>query len=66
MNKPLSKKQVAEKMGISSSTLQKLLNFTWYDELEKCGYNRNLKLLSPRMLQIIYNNWGFEPENDKK
>jgi hypothetical protein len=64
MKKPLTKKQLVEKMGISASTLQKLLNVDWYDEIVECGYKKNLKILSPRILKKIFDIWVFEYEND--
>jgi len=56
--KTLSKKELASKMGVSPSTLQKLLNIDYFDELVICGYHKNLKILSPRMIEVLKNNWG--------
>ncbi len=64
--KTLTKKQLAKIMGISASTLQNLLNNTWFEELVDIGYNKNLKILSPKMLQIIFENWGIEFETSEK
>lgn len=61
--KAKTKKQLALELEISMSKLQRLLNYVWYDELLAIGYSRTLKLLSPKMLKVIYENWGFEYEN---
>ena len=60
MTSTSTKTELARMMEVSASKLRKLLNEDWYDELEKVGYNRNLKILSPKMLEIINENWGLE------
>lgn len=58
MMSSITKKILAQKMDVSISKLQKLLNHDWYEELVRVGYQRRLKILSPRMLEVVINNWG--------
>lgn len=60
MKKPLSKSQLAEKIGVSSTTLQRLLNDLWYEELKETGYQKNQRLLTIKQIELIkdlYGNW---------
>lgn len=56
----ITKKQLADILSVSASTLQRLLNQTLFYELKAVGYRKNTKILTPRMLKIINDYWGFE------
>ncbi len=60
MKTSITKKELADILSISASTLQRLLNQTLYYELNAVGYRKNTKILTPRMLKIINDYWGFE------
>jgi hypothetical protein len=52
-SKFMSKKEIARMLGICPRTLQNYLNRRYFAELEQLGYERNLKLLSPRILNFL-------------
>ena len=58
--KSLTKSELARLMNISAGTLQKLLNRQWFDGLIKLGYNKNSRLLSPKICKWIFEEWGLE------
>lgn len=60
----LTKNQLVEKMKISPSKLQTLLNKVWFNEIKELGYRKNDKIISPRILEFIKNNWGLGDENN--
>jgi len=49
IQKVLSKKQMANRMGICSRTLANWLNKKYYNELLKLGYEKTDKYLTPRI-----------------
>lgn len=57
-----TKSQLAETMQISASKLQTLLNKVWFEDLKELGYRKNDKILSPRIIEFIKENWGFASE----
>lgn len=56
--KPLSKKELALKLHMSSRTLSNYLNINWYDQLIEVGYLRHQKLLSVNIIKKIKEIWG--------
>ncbi len=56
--KTLTKKQLMQKMQISSSTLQNYLNNFWFDKLKETGYYKRQKIITPHQLLIIKEIWG--------
>ena len=63
MYKSITKKELAEKMGISSCTLKIYLNKIWFNKLKEFGYNKRQKILSINQLKVITEIWG-EWENN--
>ena len=56
--KSMTKKQIAEKMGISSGTSRKYLNERWYHQLSELGYEKEQRLLSVNQVNLIVSIWG--------
>jgi len=56
--KAITKKELAQKMGISPSTLHYYLNKRWYDILKEYGYQKRQKILSVKQLNRISEIWG--------
>lgn len=54
----ITKSQLSEKLQISACSLRYYLNFLWFERLEKAGYNRNQKILTPKQLLIIKDEFG--------
>jgi hypothetical protein len=52
-----TKSQLAREMGISMSTLHYYLNVKWYEELIRSGYDKNKKIIHPRIISIIVAKW---------
>ena len=50
--KAMSKKELAQQLGISSKTLRKWLNL-FGDELSTMGVSKNDKLFQPKVAQFI-------------
>ena len=59
----MTKKQLAYLYAISSSTLYKLLNETFYEELAKEGYTKKERILSPKVVRKFFELYGH-PLND--
>ena len=55
MSNPISitKKQLCEKLGITSNTLRKWLNYRYWNELETLGYQKTQKILCGNVLNYI-------------
>ena len=51
--KCMSKSEMAEKLGICPSTLQKWLNHRYFKELAKLGYQRSQRLLLPAQVKYL-------------
>ncbi|MFA6923108.1 MAG: helix-turn-helix domain-containing protein [Bacteroidales bacterium] len=61
----ITKKQLAQKMGVSQSTLQKYLNNIWFEKLKELNYVKRQRILTPKQLELIKNIWGeFETNNN--
>jgi len=52
-HRSVTKKELAEMLYISPSTLQRYLNERYLHRLEPIGYNRNSRILMPRILNEI-------------
>lgn len=59
----IGKAQLAEKMGVSSSHLKKLLNQKYFERLKAKGYQKNSRLLSPGSANFILDNEWFDLES---
>lgn len=51
----LTKKELAQKIGVSTRTLRSWLNDKYYKELEAVGYYKTQRKLTPKQVAIIYN-----------
>lgn len=47
------KYEIAEKIGVSSSTLRKWLNVKYYVELQKLGYEKRQKYLTIKQINYL-------------
>ncbi|MCO5258684.1 MAG: DUF4248 domain-containing protein [Crocinitomicaceae bacterium] len=54
----LSKKELAQKYGISAGTLNNLLNNRYYELLTPLGYEKQQKLLSPCIVRKFIEIYG--------
>lgn len=52
------KKDLKNLYGISHSTLRKLLNVTFYDELKPLGYQKDNRILSPCVVRKFIELYG--------
>lgn len=62
--KTLTKSELATLMNVSSGTLQSLMNRQWFENLKMLGYKKKSKILSPRIVNYIIQEWGLEFEPD--
>lgn len=62
MNVSISKYELAILLGITPRTLASLLNVKYYNELLKCNYQKNQKILYPSQLKILNKilDFGYE------
>lgn len=60
----MTKAQLAAKYSISPSTLRKLMNVTFFDELKEVGYNTRQIILSPNVIRKWEEIYG-EPINEQ-
>lgn len=58
MSKPISKTILAEKYGLSYSSLQRLLNQVFFDELKEVGYTTSSKILPPKVVKKFIDLYG--------
>ncbi len=49
----ISKSELAEKCGVSGSTIQKWLNRRYFSQLEKLGYQKNQRILLPGQVRYL-------------
>ena len=49
----LTKCELAEKCGVSVSTIREWLNIRYYPELKKMGYQKDQKILLPPQVKFI-------------
>jgi transcriptional regulator with XRE-family HTH domain len=49
----MSKSELAEKCGVSISTIQKWLNKRYYLQLQKLGYQKNQRILLPGQVRYL-------------
>jgi hypothetical protein len=54
----MSKSELALKYGFGATKLQKLLNITHYEELEKVGYQKSDQILSPNVVRKFMELYG--------
>ena len=63
--KTLTKKQLANLLNISNSTLQNYLNRLWFNKLKETGYQKRNKILSIKQLSIIKDILGDFENSDE-
>lgn len=61
----MTKKELALKYGISTSTLRKLLNNDFYSQLSELGYHPQQRLLAPCVVRKFIELYG-EPLNENE
>lgn len=59
----ITKKELCQKLGISSSTLNEWLNKRYYNELVKLGYRKTQKILLPAQYKFLYSHLAVS-DND--
>ncbi len=59
--KPEYKYIIAQRIGITQSTLRRMLNVQWYEALKETGYKKQQKLLMPIQIRYLYEKIGFDP-----
>lgn len=57
----ITKQQLRLIYGLEPKTLQRLMNVTFYEELQKVGYVKTCVTLSPRVVDEFIKLWG-EPD----
>ncbi len=62
-NEPYKKAVLCELYKISSTKLRTLMNVVFYDELVLVGYNKNDKIVSPRVVKKFVELWGTAEEH---
>lgn len=61
--KCIYKYELADKIGISKSTLRRWLNHLYYDELVSLGYKRRQKVLTAKQLNFLAAKLDFDPNS---
>jgi len=61
--KPLRKKELARILDVSPSTLQSYLNVRYYHLLKDLGYEKNSRILWPRVLNELVRILGFQDDH---
>lgn len=59
----LTKKELRQRLNISQTTLARLLNCTYFEDLKPTGYRKTQKILLPKQLDIIEDFVGIEEVN---
>lgn len=54
------KYEIAEKIGVSKTTLRKWLNVRYYEELKKLGYQKSQKYLTIKQINYLQEILCFE------
>lgn len=49
----ITKKELRQKLEVSQRTLSRWLNYRYYAELQKRGYYRNQKILTPSQYSVV-------------
>jgi len=50
----ITKSELAEKCGVSCSTLQTWMNRRYFEELKKLGYNKKQRILLPPLVKFLF------------
>lgn len=61
----VSKSELAQQYSISPGTLQNMLNRELFEELEKVGYKKEQRLLSPAVIRKIHELIGKPLKEDE-
>lgn len=62
---PSTKAELCQYFGFSRSTLHRLLNVKYFNELAQCGYEKNQIILPPKVVRKFIEIWGKQlDEND--
>jgi transcriptional regulator with XRE-family HTH domain len=52
-HKSLTKKELAQRLNVSSATLRRYLNDKYYPKLERYDYEKRVRILTPRILNYL-------------
>ena len=58
--KAYTKSQLQKIMGISATKLRTLMNIEYLTELQGFNYNQKQRILSPKIVKWILEEWGIE------
>lgn len=56
----LSKKELAQYLGIAPRTMSWWLNEVYFDKLKKIGYKKNMRKLPSQVIQFFRPEWSYE------
>ena len=57
-NNMVFKKELRQKLNVCASTLRKLLNVVYFDDLEKIGYHKTQHQLTPKQYAYLIDALG--------
>ena len=58
MVQPISKAILAQKYAVSPSTMNRLLNVHYYDDLASVGYKKSMRILPPVIIRKFIEIYG--------
>ncbi|MBI2258161.1 MAG: hypothetical protein HYU67_04590 [Flavobacteriia bacterium] len=56
--KTITKFSLRTMYGMSQSSLQKLMNDVFFEDLKEAGYQKNMKIIPPKVLKKFYDLFG--------
>ncbi len=56
----LTKKELQQRLNVSQTTLARLLNCTYFEDIKPTGYRKTQKVLLPKQLYLIDEILGFD------
>ncbi len=54
----MTKQELADKLGISASTLRRYMNELWYKQLRRYNYNKYQKILTRKQVRFVLRTYG--------
>lgn len=60
---PITKTILAQKYGLSYSTIKRYLNCMFYAELAEVGYRKNMRILPPAVVKRFIEIYGSPDDN---
>lgn len=65
MQGTITKAELCEMCGFSSSTLRRYMNQMYFEDLKKVGYKTTQQILTPKILEKFFELFG-EPFNEEE